>query len=242
MSWYQIGTVYEDTEQPEAAEAAYRNSLEIAVLLGDVAGQGRTLMQIGNLYGEVLDRPEDAVSFCRQAAEKFVKVGDQVNEGIARTNLANGLTKLSRFDEARWEIRQAIKCGARFGHASQPWKTWAVLVDIEAGAGRSSAAAEAKSNASACYLAYRRAGGENYEPVGRISFIVTQALVTGERASIETELQQHATEIKALPFIHALQAIVAGSRDRTLADAPDLNYSMAAEIIILIETLEKNSL
>jgi hypothetical protein len=43
----------------------------------------------------------------------------------------------------------------------------------------------------------------------------------------------------AHPFIQALQAIVAGSRDRTLADAPDLNYTMAAEILFLIETLEK---
>ncbi|MGZ5459651.1 MAG: hypothetical protein ACXW4P_23395 [Thermoanaerobaculia bacterium] len=42
------------------------------------------------------------------------------------------------------------------------------------------------------------------------------------------------------PFIQALQAIVAGSRDRTLADAPDLDYSMAAEILLLIQTLEKN--
>jgi hypothetical protein len=41
------------------------------------------------------------------------------------------------------------------------------------------------------------------------------------------------------PIIHALEAIVAGSRDRTLADAPDLSYSMAAEILFLIETLEQ---
>jgi hypothetical protein len=37
----------------------------------------------------------------------------------------------------------------------------------------------------------------------------------------------------------SLQAIVAGSRDRTLADAPDLPYRMAAEILFLIETLEQ---
>ena len=43
------------------------------------------------------------------------------------------------------------------------------------------------------------------------------------------------------PFIQALQAIVAGSRDRTIADAPDLNYSMATEILLLIETLEHAS-
>ena len=41
------------------------------------------------------------------------------------------------------------------------------------------------------------------------------------------------------PFIQALQAIVAGSRDRTLADAPELDHTMAAEILFLIETLEK---
>ena len=41
-------------------------------------------------------------------------------------------------------------------------------------------------------------------------------------------------------FIRALQAIVAGRRDRTLADAPDLDFGMAAEILFLIETLEKS--
>jgi hypothetical protein len=39
-------------------------------------------------------------------------------------------------------------------------------------------------------------------------------------------------------FIRALQAIVSGSRDRALADAPELDYTMAAEILFLIETLE----
>jgi hypothetical protein len=39
----------------------------------------------------------------------------------------------------------------------------------------------------------------------------------------------------------SLQAIVAGGRDRNLADAPDLDYSMAAEILFLIETLEKQA-
>ncbi|MFO1430080.1 MAG: hypothetical protein U1F76_08075 [Candidatus Competibacteraceae bacterium] len=42
-----------------------------------------------------------------------------------------------------------------------------------------------------------------------------------------------------LTFIRALQAIVAGSRDHTLADAPDMYYRDAAKILFLIETLEK---
>ena len=56
-------------------------------------------------------------------------------------------------------------------------------------------------------------------------------------------LQQLAADPDAawlLTFIRALQAIVAGRRDRTLADALDLTYDMAAEILFLIETLEKS--
>ena len=40
-------------------------------------------------------------------------------------------------------------------------------------------------------------------------------------------------------FIRALQAIVGGSRDRSLPDAQELDYSMASEILFLIEKLEK---
>lgn len=40
----------------------------------------------------------------------------------------------------------------------------------------------------------------------------------------------------------ARRALGAGSRDRTLADDPDLDYMMDAEILFLIETLETNGL
>ncbi len=56
-------------------------------------------------------------------------------------------------------------------------------------------------------------------------------------------LQQLAAQPDSNPsfktYFRALQAIVAGSRDRTLADAPELDYTMSAEILLLIETLEK---
>jgi len=39
-------------------------------------------------------------------------------------------------------------------------------------------------------------------------------------------------------FVVALRAIAAGSRDRGLADAPALDYSMAAELLLPIDTLE----
>jgi hypothetical protein len=190
------------------------------------------------LYGDVLDRPEDAAGFYRQAAEKFVEGGDVAKEGITRGNLALTLGKLRRLDEARQEILQAIDCKAQFGHPSMPWEDWCILAYIETDSGNAAAAAEAKGKAIACYLAYLRDGGENHNPAGRLSLAVTQALRSGESAA--TLLQQRAADPEAaelLPFIGALQAVVAGSRDPALADQPELDYAMAAEILLLIETL-----
>jgi hypothetical protein len=126
---------------------------------------------------------------------------------------------------------------------SEPWAAWDILCAIETDAGNAGVAPEAKEKARVCYLAYRRDGGENHNSDGRICLEVTEHLLAGDEAAAAARLQQYATHAKLparfVPFIQALQAIVAGSRDRTLADAPDLHYTMAAEILWLIETLEQ---
>ncbi len=240
--WHQTGTVYQEAGQPEAAEDAYRKSLAIKVRLGNVAGQATTLGALGNLYKAYLHRLEEAAAFYQQAADKYVETGNLAMEGVARSDVADTLRGLRRLDDARQEIRRAIECKAKFGHVAEPWKTWAILAGIETDAGNPAAAAEAKGKAIACYLAYRRDGGENHFRDGRIVLGVTQSLLAGDPAQAASLLQQLAANPKAawlLPFIRVLQAIVAGRRDRTLADAPELNYSMAAEILFLIETLKK---
>jgi tetratricopeptide (TPR) repeat protein len=242
VSWHQIGTVYLDAGQPEEAEDAYRKSLAITVQLGNVGMQAATLAQLGILYDSVLGRTEAAVAFLRQAVDKFVEIDDLANEGRNRSNLAIRLRRLRRFDEARQEIRRAVECGAQFGHASEPWKTWFTLSEIEADSGDPAAAREANRKAFTSFLAYRRDGGENHLRQGRIALAVTQSLLVGkptDAASLLAELTADSDASPALPFIRALQTIVAGSRDRSLADAPELNYTMAAEILFLIETLEK---
>jgi ATP/maltotriose-dependent transcriptional regulator MalT len=195
---------------------------------------------LGTLYEDVLDRPEDAAGFYLQAADKFVESRDVAREGVSRSNLAITLLQLRRLDEARQEILRAIDCDAQFGHASEPWASWSILAEIETDTGNAAAAAEAKGKAIACYLAYRREGGENHHPAGRVSLAVSQALRGGDPAQAASLLQQLAANPEAaelLPFIGALQAVVAGSRDPALADQPELDYTMAAEILLLIETL-----
>lgn len=240
--WHQTGMVYQEEGKAEAAEDAYRKSLAIKVRIGNVAGQANALNQLGNLYDDNLNRPEEAAAFYRQAADKYVEIGDAAKEGFARSNLGATLRKLGRLDEALQEIQRAIECDEQFGHASEPWKTWTSLAGIEADAGNADAAVDAKRKAVASYLAYRRDGGENHDAEGRISLAVTESLLAGDAATASSLLQQQAPRFEAAGFggfIRALQAIVAGSRDRALADAPDLHYGMAAEILFLIETLEK---
>jgi tetratricopeptide (TPR) repeat protein len=240
-AWHQTGMVYQTAGQPEEAEDAYRESLKISVRHNDVAGQANTLAQLGMLYDHALGRMEESVTFLQQAVDKYVEIGDVAGEGRNRNNLAIRLGKLHRLDEARREIGRAIACIAPLGHA-ELWKAWAVLADIETDAGNPAAAAEARAKAIACYLSYRRDGGENHSDSGRIAFAVTQILAAGNPTEAATLLQQLAADPDfALhrSFFQALQAIVAGRRDRTLADAPDLHPMMAAEILFLIETLEQ---
>lgn len=243
VSWHQTGIVYQYAGQPEAAEDAYRKSLAIKVRLGNVPGQASTLTQLGNLYKDVLGRFEEAAAFYRQAVDKSVESGDTAKEALRRNNLAGTLLQLGSLDEARQEVRKAIQGGAPFGHASSPWASWSVLANIETSAGNPAAAVDAKRNAIASYLDYRRDGGENLDFEGRISLNVTQSLLAGDSATAASFLRQIAAEPAMLShadtFIRALQAVVAGSRDRTLADASDLHFGMAAEILFLIETLEK---
>lgn len=233
---------FQKAGQFEAAEQAYLESLAIEVQIDEVAEQANTLGQLGNLYGFVLDRPEEAVSFYRQAIEKYIEVGDLANEGLARNNAAGILYKLRRLDEARHEIQRAIECKAQFGHAATIWKSWSILTNIEIDAGNPAPADKAKRKAIDSYLAFRRDGGENHEPIGRLFFAVTQALLAANTPLAEQAIAQYRERWKDYnnPEADALQAIVAGSRDRALADDPDLNYQMVVEILFLLETLEQH--
>jgi len=241
IAWHHIGMVHQQADQPEAAEEAYNQSLAIKVRLGNQAGQAKTLGQLGNLYLDVLQRPEEAVALYQRAAEIYVAIGDTLGEGRQRNNLSAALSKLQRLEEARQSIRRAIECKALFGHAALPWTSWTILADIETAAGNTSAAADARHQALGAFLAYRRDGGENQIGSGRLALAVRQALASGNPAEATSLLQQLAADpdfANQLPFLTALQAITAGSRDRSLAEDPGLDYQEAAEVLLLIEALE----
>ena len=77
-----------------------------------------------------------------------------------------------------------------FGHAAEPWKTWALLHDLEQATGNAPAAADAWQQAVQCYLAYRRAGGESQEPGAQLCAQIAHAIRQGDTTEVTQFLAQ----------------------------------------------------
>jgi len=199
------------------------------------------LNQFGILYGK-MGQLEEAAVFYRQAADKYLEIDDMKNEGLVRSNLADTLLQLNRPHEARRELQRALTCKEPYGHAAEPWKTWAILCRLETTEGNSAAATAARRQAVHCYLAYRRAGGENYSGGGRLCLQFRQALESNQREAMAALLEEYFNAPKTLPqyklLIRKLQALLAGSRDPGIAEDEGLFFMDAAELMLLLEAME----
>jgi tetratricopeptide (TPR) repeat protein len=239
--WHQTGMTHRRAGETELAEDAYRHALAIKVQLGDVRGQASTVAELGNLY-MTTDRLVEAAPLYRTAADHFAAFGDVESEGRALENLGETLRCLGRLDEARQAIHRAIHCKKECGQAAEPWSTWETLAKLEADAGRHELATQAKANARTSYLEFRRSGGDNPYGSGRISLLVIHKLLAGNAIGSIADLDQllaHPNMSDTLrPFVIALREIGAGSRDRALADNPNLHYMLAAELLWVLDALE----
>lgn len=240
-AWHQIGMAHQGAGQFDQAERAFRQSLRIHVDKGDRAGEAGSLTQLGNLY-DSLGQREDAVRFLREAATKYLELEDLAKEGLARNNVADTLLKLGRHDEARREILRAIECDKPFGHAGEPWKAFNILHKVERAEGNQAAAAQAREQAIEAFLAYRRDGGENHNPGGRLALAVAEAIRAGNEQVAAAQFDQVAEDPELpphlKPMVSALQAILAGSRDLALAEDPAHFYMDAVELRLLLEGLQ----
>jgi hypothetical protein len=128
-----------------------------------------------------------------------------------------------------------------FGHAAELWKTWAILHNLEQATGDEQAAAAAREQAIACYLAYRRAGGESKSNQFRFFGLAFQAIQKGATTEAELKLAELSKEDVPVWFqtlLAKLQAILRGDRNPALAADPNLDFGDAAELQLLLEALE----
>jgi tetratricopeptide (TPR) repeat protein len=238
--WHQIGMAHQEEGHFELAELAYRQALRTSVRENDFGGQADALNQLGIVYGR-MGRLEEGVTFTKHAAEIYQRLGYRAHEGRFRSNLAGGLIRLYRYDEARRELQQSIECGQPYGHAAQPWKSWGLLEVLEHTTGHFEAAQAARQQAIETYLAYRRADGVSQSPCTRLFTMVAQATRQNTEGETREVLDQLAANPDAQPFFKALiarlQLILAGDRNPALADNPELVFVDAAELQLLLEAL-----
>ena len=183
--------------------------------------------ELGNLYDD-MGRLEEAVDLLPPGCGYLCHSADLMAEGVARNNLASTLIKLQRYDEARQELHRAIECKKPFGHAAEPWKTWALLYNLEQATGNAPAAADAWQQAVQCYLAYRRDGGESQEPGAQLCAQIAHAIRQGDTTEVTQFLAQAAaaadTPARLKAMLPKLHAILHGDRDPALAADPALDY------------------
>jgi tetratricopeptide (TPR) repeat protein len=239
-AWHQIGIVYGEARQLEQAERAHRQALAMKVQQQNRSGEANSLGELGNLY-VAMGRLEEAVAFYRQAVDIYVTLDHRINEGRGRSNLAAPLMTLQRYDDARQELQRALECLKPFGHAAQPWISWALLYDLEQATGNVPAAADARQQAIQCYLAYRRTGGGNHAPGARLCAQIAHAIRQGDITEATQFLAQAAAAADTPPRLQTmlpkLHAILHGNRNPALAADPALDYDDAAELHLLLERL-----
>ncbi len=238
----QIGAVHEGIGQFDEAEQAYNQSLAISIEQKNLLDEAKILGRLGGFYAKT-GRSEEAVDFLKQSAEKYVEIKDIANEGRVRGNLTITLIALKRHNEARQEIQRAIECFKPFGHEVEPWRAWDKLREIELSDNNEEAANQARKQAMKQYLAFRRDGGEDHNPGSRLCTLFKDAL---ERQPPE-DVRKHLDEVAQDPkipvqgklLVSKLQSILAGSREPELASDSNLDYIDAAEIMFLLENLER---
>jgi tetratricopeptide (TPR) repeat protein len=241
-TWHQIGMVYKAMQVFEQAENAYRESLKINSELSDKAGIANGLNELGNIYN-MCGKLEPSVVFYRQAADNYTQLGDKRGEGVVRSNIADSLIKLQRYDESRIECQRAIECKKALGYHALPWQTWMILHNLEQASDNPTAAHAAKQQAILSYLAYRRDGGENMDRphLPQLCQAVLQAIRDNNSTAVLKDLRG-LQDLAGLddylkPVIPKLIAILQGDRDPSIVDDPELDYNSAAELLLLLEQL-----
>jgi tetratricopeptide (TPR) repeat protein len=230
--WHGVGMVHEESNNYPAAETAYRKSLGIKVQQNNKDGEASSLLQLGILLKK-MGQFEDAVTFYRQAAAIHVDLGDMAKEGIDRSNLANTFIQLKRYDDARQEIVRAIECKKPFGHTALPWTSWDILCDIEQAQGNATAAKNARDQAVALYMDFRRSGGGKYEYGAQLCAMVGDAIHRGAWTEAEAALGKFGKD--SHPLIDALYQILDGVRDVQVVEG--LDYRHEVDVRLLLEQL-----
>ncbi len=242
VAYQQMGAVHEEIGQFEESEQAFKKSLAISEQQNNLLDQAKNLGRLGSFYAKI-GRTDEAVTFLQRSAEKYVEINNMADEGRVRGNLSITLITLKRYKDARQEIQRAIECFKPYGHNVEPWRAWDKLREIELADDNQEAAAQAREQAIQLYLTFRSEGGEDQNPGARLCTLFDDAMADQPPEEVKKHLDEVAKDpkipVQGKLLIAKLHSILAGSREKELASDLNLDYIDAAEILFLLENLEK---
>jgi len=241
-SWHQIGVIHHKAGQFAAAQHTYLESLRLAISLGNRTKEASTSAQIASLHRHQ-GRLNDAAATYRKAIALYCVLGDAAKVSSVQYNLGATLHQSGRFGEAREALKAAVAIKMQLGHAAEPWNAWWSPSGLERDANQPDAAAVACAQAMTMYWAYRTMEGgatKTWPPI--VVGVGKLLLAHGPDAALMALQQLHSNDaphdpLSWIAILRALDAIVAGQRDRTLAEDPALDPLAAAELQLLLESL-----
>ena len=102
---------YSRGETPQALEC-HRKALDLYTEIGDVEGQARALMNIGNNLLR-LDQTNDALSEYGKALDLYVSTGNEWGEARVRGNIGNVHRSHRHYDRALEQYQRALEIASR---------------------------------------------------------------------------------------------------------------------------------
>ena len=229
IGWHQLGIVYQEAEQWEAANDAYRKAAQLKTELGLMAGNNGAagswdqLAQVCKYTG----RKAEAEQWFNMALAARRAADDR--PGIARTlsNLAHLLANQpARLDEARSLAEEGLAIDETLHPAAaEIWKSYELLANIASQQGESSQAAAYRAKSRQAYFAFPGWRRQLYQHEELIAAVIKGSGVEAALAPYD----ESAANVKA-----AIQRILSGERDEATLSEP-LNFMEAAIIRAILE-------
>jgi tetratricopeptide (TPR) repeat protein len=232
LAWYQLGIAYEQNQQLNEANKAYREAVKIDERHGYAVNANTVYGQLANL-SERMNQPNEAEDWYVKAIKNSSATGDKLSEFIASYNFAVLLFSQSRLQEAKVLSESALGNGQTIDPAvAKIWELYTLFAMIATTQGDTDAGREYRQLARTAKAAF---AGTQFELQQHEPFIAAVVAAVGDKAAesrLESILTQSIENGRG-QLVAAIRRVLAGEREvEVLWDDLDLNDSMIIAAIL----------